>query len=351
MSKEKCVLSSTKRANKSHPALRGLSNIEQLLALVEGETPELFPFCRELASYLLLVVSLWPNNQHRLLDAARIFSGALNYHMIHTSKDRTFRDGDAVSGYEDVAFECVFPAIKLVSFNSIFFERIGGLESLLFCPSIEQLRCDIRDRTKELKIVHDTIEFLIKAAKILPPKLRSASFAYEAISCNVFSREEGYGINSGPKRTHDVSNKVTTAGSVREKWKRASDTVILSYVLTELYRFPHYDLTYAQPFVLFSLNARRITKLRLLLSVIARQLVEAKATQNESIAKWTAALNVSLPDKPFVLFRLTEEELERVFEIDRKLHRKALSSDEQIIAREKRRTWWRLGRSGQVTGL
>lgn len=280
-----------------------------------------------------------------------IVSGALNYHVIRTSKDRMFRDGDAVRGYEDVAFERVFPAAKLVSFNSIFFERIGGLGSLLFCPSIEQFRCDILDRTKELKIVHDTIEFLIKAAKVLPPKLRSASFAYEAISQNIFSREGGYGINSGPKRMRDVRNNVTTAGSVREKWKRAPDTVILSYVLTELYRFPHYDLKCPRPFVLFSLKAREITKLRLLLSLIATQLVEAKATQNVSVAKWTAVLNAPLPKKPFVLFRLTEEELERVFEIDRKLHRKALSSDEQIIAREKRRTGWRLGRSGQVTGL
>ena len=180
----------------------------------------------------------------------------------------------------------------------------------------------------------------------MPPKLRSASFAYEAISRNVFNRERGYGINSGPKRTRDVSNNVTTAGSVREKWKRAPDTVILSYVLTELFKLPHYDLANPRSFVLFSLGARRRSKLTLFLSLIATQLVDASATQNESIGKWSAQLNVPPPTKSFVLFRLSDDQLERAFEIDQKVHRRPLSLDEQAVVRERAKMWWRLGRSG-----
>ena len=157
MSKEKLGPDPTKRASKSDAVLSGLSTIEELLALTDGKIPELFPFCRELASYLLLVLSLWPNDQQRLLDAARIFSGALNYHMAHTPKDRTFPNGDSLSGYEDVAFERVFPAGELEPFNRTFFDRIGGLESLLFCPSMRQFRRDICDRSEELKIVHDIV--------------------------------------------------------------------------------------------------------------------------------------------------------------------------------------------------
>lgn len=342
---KKQLVDFTNRAEQWREALRGLSNVENLLALMQGETAELFPFCRELASYLLLVVSLWPNNQQRLLDAARLFSGALNYHVARAPKGLTFRDGDSVGGYERVTFGRIFSAAKLKTFNRMFFERIGGLESLLFCPSIKQFHCDICDRTKELKIVHDVIEFLIKAARVLPSNFRSASFAYEAISQNIFSREGGYGISFGPKRKRDVSNKVTTVGSVREKWKYAPDTVILSYVLTEFYKFPQDSLANLAGFVSFSINARKITKLRLLLSLVAAQLVEAKATQNKSIAKWTALFNVSPPTKPFVLPRFSEDDLERIFKIENDVHREPMSLGEQAIAREKWKTWYRVGRA------
>ena len=63
----------TSQAEQWREALRGLSNVEDLLASMQGETAESFPFCRELASYLLLVVSLWPNDRQRLLDAAGFF--------------------------------------------------------------------------------------------------------------------------------------------------------------------------------------------------------------------------------------------------------------------------------------
>ena len=333
------ILNSSKRASKPPLALLGLSNVDDLLALMQGDTPELFPFCREVAAYLLSAFSLWPNDQQRLLDAARIYSGALNYHIAQTPKNHVFRGG--TEGREWVIFGRLFPAAELKSFNRIFFERIDGPKSLLFCPSVNQFRRDLVDRTEDLKIVHDVIEFLIKAAKVLPPKLRSASFAYEAVSRNVFSREGGYGIKSGPKRTRYDSNSVTTTGSVREKWKHAPNTVILSYVLTELYKFPFYDLADSGQFVTFSIYVRGITKLRLLVSSIAKQLLAARATQNESIAKWASTVRPAPDNSPFFLFCLTEEELERVFEIDRKVHRNPLSFDEQLAARVKRKNWWR----------
>jgi hypothetical protein len=165
------VPDSPTQGNKSRPPLLCPSNHEELLALMQGDTPELFPFCRELAAYLLLAFSLWPNDQERLLDAARIYSGALNYHIAQTPKNRIFRGG--MEGREKVRFGRLFPTSDLKSFNRIFFERIGSQKSLLFCPSVKQFRRDLIDRTEDLKMVHDVIEFLIKAATVLPSKLRS----------------------------------------------------------------------------------------------------------------------------------------------------------------------------------
>jgi hypothetical protein len=331
------VPDSPTQGNKSRPSLLCLSNHEELLALMQGDTPEIFPFCRELAAYLLLAFSLWPNDQQRLFDAARIYSGALNYHVAQTPKNRIFRGG--TERREVVRFGRLFPASDLKSFNRIFFERIGGQKSLLFCPSVNQFNSDLIDRIEDLKIVHDVIKFMIKAAKVLPSKLRSASFAYEAVSRNVFSREGGYGIKSGPKRTRSDSNSVTTSGSVREKWKQAPKTVMLSYVLTELYKFPFYDLADIGQFVTFSIYVRGITKLRLLVSSIAKQLVATKATQNESIAKWAGSVTSPPIIPPFVLFCLTEEELERVFQIDQEVHKKPLGLDAQLAVRAKRNNW------------
>jgi hypothetical protein len=80
MSRKNLVPDSPTQGNKSRPTLLCPSNHEELLALMQGDTPGLFPFCRELAAYQLLAFSLWPDDQQRLLDAARIYSGALNYH-------------------------------------------------------------------------------------------------------------------------------------------------------------------------------------------------------------------------------------------------------------------------------
>jgi hypothetical protein len=134
---------------------------------------------------------------------------------------------------------------------------------------------------------------------------------------------------------------VATAGSVREKWKHAPNTVILSYVLTELYKLPFYDFADSGQFVTFSIYVRGITKLRLLVSSIAKQLLAARATQNESIANWASTVMWPQIIPPFVLFRLTEGELERVFKIDQTVHGKPLSLDAQLAVREKRKNWWR----------
>jgi hypothetical protein len=313
--------------------LRGLSSIKELLNLICGES-EPFPFCRELALYLLLVASIWPDNKDRLLTAGRIFSAALNFHVAHTPVDRTFRVGG-----EEVVFGDVFPAICLDEFNKVFFDRIGGRESVLFCPSIGQFHRDVWNRVNELLIVHDVIHFLVKAATVLPPKLRSASFAYETVARNIFNRKGGYGVLAGPKRQRDDTGTVATAGSVREKWKRAPETVILSYVLAEVYRLPVYDLATLPLFVGFCDQAKSASALELLLSSISSQLTIAKATQNKSTMKWARALAVVPPTKPWALYRLSADELERVFRIDQKVHKRPLSQNEQQEACQKAKTW------------
>jgi hypothetical protein len=262
------------------------------------------------------------------------FFSRFKFPRSRTPVDRMVRVGD-----DEVVFGDAFPAKGLDEFNKKFFNRIGGPESVLFCPSIEQFHRNVWKRANELLIVHDVIHFLVKAAKVLPPKLRSASFAYEAVARNIFNRKGGYGVSSGPKRQRHDGSTVTTTGSVREKWKRAPETVILSYVLAEWFRLPVYDLATLPLFVRFCDQARSAGELEFFLSAIGRQLIVAKAVQNESIMKWARTLPVVPLTGPWVLYRLSAEELERVFHIDQKVHRRPLRENEQQEARRKAKTW------------
>jgi hypothetical protein len=65
--------------------LAGFSSIDDLIRR-EGDPKTHFPFQRELALYLLLLASLWPGDTNRLLVAARIFSGALNFRVSGSGK-------------------------------------------------------------------------------------------------------------------------------------------------------------------------------------------------------------------------------------------------------------------------
>ena len=61
--------------------LRGFSTVDELIDRLTGDERSAFPYEQELTLYVLLVASLWPNDHERLLAAARIFSGALNFHF------------------------------------------------------------------------------------------------------------------------------------------------------------------------------------------------------------------------------------------------------------------------------
>jgi hypothetical protein len=308
--------------------LGDFSSLTKLLDFVSDEIREPFPFARELAWYMLLVASFWPNDQNRLLAAARLFSGILNFHIARIPAERRFTFGGEV-----VVFGSVFAKDDLKTFNAEFFEHIGGHEALLFSPSWDSFYLDTWNETYQLMMLHDVIHYLIKAASIdaLPSKLRSANFAYEVIAKNIFNRLGGYGIKSGSKRKRDLET-ATTAGSVREKWKHAPQTILVSYVLVEWLRLTHYNLASANLFLTFSRQVRRFGGLRVFLAAISKQLTEAGASQNTSIMKWTTPFkSVDLP-KQWHLFRLTKDELRKVFETDKRAHRgEAMSAEQQEV--------------------
>jgi hypothetical protein len=154
--------------------ISGFSTAEELMARAAGEGSIGIPFEQELALYLLLIASLWPNDRERLITAARLFAGALNWSVANQlHRSRTYLE-----------FRKQFPRSKLMSFNETFFQRIGGPYSLIFCKNVNQFHEDVWNRIGELTVLHHVIEFLFKSSA-LTQRFSSLSFAFHAIAHNV----------------------------------------------------------------------------------------------------------------------------------------------------------------------
>jgi hypothetical protein len=280
--------------------LAGFNSIQNLIrSEIDPQTK--FPFQRELALYLLLIASLWPGNVDRLLVAARIFSGALNFRISGSRKSSKLMKRDSA-----------YSASKLDVFNRVFFPRIGGSESLLFCPSTEEFYREVWAYINELAMIHDVIEFLIKTADF--PELCSARMAFAAVAGNLFQRKGGYGVPSGSKRKHQAGY-VTTPETVRARWKAVPDTVVLSFVLTRWYGIHYFDPS--SPMFFLHLNKCVETGSRELvnfLTIVQDRLRLGRAKQNSSILK---LLQPEMPrvQKPLHFKPLTAIEFDRLIEI------------------------------------
>lgn len=282
--------------------LAGFTTISYLVQH-ESDPKIQFPFQRELALYLLLIASLWPRNADRLLVAARIFSGGLNFQMSGSRKHLTPKR----------PLDGAYSASKLDVFNRAFFSRIGGPDSLLFCPSTEEFHRDIWAHINKLAMMHDVIEFLLKTAHF--PELCSARMAFAAIAGNLFERKGGYGVPSGSKRKHQAGY-VATSETVRARWKAAPDTIVLSFVLTRWYGVHYFDP--ASPMFFLHLNkcveSGSRKKLVNFLTIAQERLRVGRAEQNSSILKWLQPDTASFP-KPLYFKPLTVSEFDQLIEI------------------------------------
>jgi hypothetical protein len=125
--------------------LRDFSTVDELIDRLTGGERSAFPYEQELTLYLLLVASLWPNDHERLLAAARIFSGSLNFHfsLWRQTKEWLLDPSGADSCKDEINWS---REEEINSFNEKFFINIGGLTSLLFSPSVDDFHRDVRKR-------------------------------------------------------------------------------------------------------------------------------------------------------------------------------------------------------------
>jgi hypothetical protein len=322
--------------------ISGFSTTQELMVRAAGEGSSGIPFEKELALYLLLIASLWPDDRDRLLTAARLFAGGLNWSVENQPHRRQ----------KYLEFRKQFPRSKLISFNETFFQRIGGPYSLVFCKSVSQFHEDVWNRIGELTVLHDVIEFLFKASA-LSQRFSSLSFAFHAIAHNVFGRRAGYGVSSGPKRgprdgiawkTGAAASQVITVNSIRQKWRNRPDTLVLSFVLMkfwpmlsflppsnrkfflQLSRLAHHDAGATIK------NFLPMVELALSGSAAMKQSHLAQLTTSNIQQKWPKRLRVT---------PLSDDELERAISAGQTYFQRSLSDAEQEQLRQKLKGWWR----------
>jgi hypothetical protein len=191
--------------------ISGFSTVQELIARAAGEGSISVPFEKELALYLLLIASLWPNDRERLVTAARLFAGALNWSAENELQSRAYWN-----------FRERFPQTSLQSFNQKLFKQIGGPYSLIFCENANQFHDDVWSRIGELTVLHDVIEFLFKASA-LGQRFSSLSFAFHAIAHNVLCRIGGYPSEAGQNSRQKRAQPLRTA-LARRYWHHAEQT-------------------------------------------------------------------------------------------------------------------------------
>lgn len=144
---------------------------------------------------------------------------------------------------------------------------------------------DVRHRVTELQMMHDVISFLIKAS-VVSPQLSSSRLAFEAVARNIFDRPNGYGVHIGAKRRRS-HGKVTTVNSVREKWKRSPETILLSFIITKMFKSQNFSPSEPHFLGYTSIMARRNPGklITILLEIGQVYLARNRHTQNNSIEK------------------------------------------------------------------
>ena len=289
--KERLVLDLGKRVFSEDPPLivrpslrgdlTGFSTVDDLIGKLSRDRRPAFPYERELALYLLLIASIWPGDRERLLAAARIFSGALNFHI-----SRAQEDAASSASRRYLALRQKLSPSEINSYNENFFVKFGGPQSLLFSPSVEAFHRDLWKRIAELTLIHDFAEYIFKSS-ILSKRISSATFGYHAIANNIFAREGGYGVAGGPKRKRGQTTAVKTAESVRAKCKSVPATVILSFIMTRWYGVHLFDPAHSQFLItLFRHEGTTSSGLRIAMSIIRDRLLKGRSKLNRSLIKW-----------------------------------------------------------------
>lgn len=302
-----------------------LSGIEQLMTRLNSSSREAFPFERELAFYLLFIAAIWPDKPDTLLTAARIFSGALNVHAATLNRHVGLR-------HQGVALEFsgTFELSRLGQFNQRLFRDIGGPYSLLFTTSVDDFQRMVANRVHDLLMLHDVVDFLLKAS-FVSRRLCSSNLAFNAVSQNVFRRANGYGVKGGQKRIR-TNDEVTTVNSVREKWKKAPNSIFLSFMLTKLYPIQDYSPAVADflAHLCFITRVGLPSRLDPLLGAIQASIENCAPTQNRSIIKWA---HFSAPEKGKGFFggamTFSNDEIKRVLALSDEVFERPLSKEEK----------------------
>jgi hypothetical protein len=282
---------------------------------------EKFPLQRALALYCLFVFSIWapPRQEGQLKakcgktarEAARLLCGLFNLAEQSRRQKEQLR--------------VVIPDTAVKDLNQKYFQYNGGFLSLMWTTRADTFFAQVWERYHTQLIMYDVIEFLLMASVNLP-KAATTEIAYHALAANVFKRPIEYGVlRKNPiqvgkfrrlleKAGFIVGDReiLTTPNGVREHWKKAPYTILLSYALSRQYWGMEFPLTSFRLVQLIkSAEYHSVKQAFARYSRVSDQLVKYGQKQNESIQRWSKLL-INPPVSEFKTLGFTSEQREFV---------------------------------------
>jgi hypothetical protein len=211
---------------------------------------EEFPFQKAIALYCLFIRSIWTEEREehplgtppqKAREAARLLCGIFNFLM-----DNPPRGPIKING-ESKPYDVWISDNEVHSLNEKFFRLHGGLSSLTWTARADTFFAEVWEQYHSNLMMHDVIEFLLKASISFPEATRS-DIAFEAVAANIFNRPADQGVirkAAGQAGQHkkvleqagltDGRAILITPKGVRERWRSAPDTILLSYTTSICY--------------------------------------------------------------------------------------------------------------------
>ena len=181
-------------------------SLPYLIQTLLSTDKEKFPMQKAIALYCLFVFSIWTKEEDiaqftredKAREAARLLCGLINFFEQRKKAKDILR--------------YVMSEREVGELNSNFFRHNGGFPSLTWTTRADRFFEQIWEAYHATLIMHDVIEFLLKASINLPGAL-TLKMACEAIAANIFKRRPEYGVlRKDPGRVRVHRNRLGNVG-------------------------------------------------------------------------------------------------------------------------------------------
>ena len=211
--------------SKKHGIFKFDPVVDLLLAEDLDDGAHRFRFDREIALLLLLIWSMWPDDDAILRMASRLIADAITFHRRDKSGNITDK---RIKKLASIRARLEEPWYE--TFYLRFYAHFGGLASARLMWTRSDFDKIVVDKQCELNTSLDLIEFLLRMSKV-DNKLITRNFGSEFIARDGFQQFDSYGVRIGEKKSERPTK--VAVNTVSKRWDNAPATLGLTYIIRQ----------------------------------------------------------------------------------------------------------------------